>query len=71
MTLGQLLQQWMDTRSVKAADVARGTGLTPAYLSRVLSDERKPSVKTLVKIADALLLDDKARGRLLTLAAGR
>jgi transcriptional regulator with XRE-family HTH domain len=52
------LKMVMDEYSIKAADLAKGTGLTPGAISKILSDNRrKIHAETAFKVAGFLKID--------------
>lgn len=52
------LKQVMEEKNIKAADLAKGTGLTRSAISKILSDDkRKVHAETAFKIADYLNID--------------
>ena len=51
----QRLMELIEEKKIKAADIARGTGLSPAAISKYLSDEKKqPEFIPILKIAKFL-----------------
>lgn len=52
MNFTELLKEWMNRLGTKQADLVKGTGITPACISRYMSGERKPNQRNVDRIMD-------------------
>lgn len=50
MNFTELLKEWMNRLGTKQADLVKGTGITPAGISRYMSGERKPNQRNVDRI---------------------
>ena len=53
---GQIIRAKRQKKNVKAVDLAKELGITPAYLSLIESNQRKPDGDLLLRIQDLLEL---------------
>ena len=53
---GQIIRAKRQSKNVKAVDLAKELGITPAYLSLIESNQRKPDGDLLLRIQDLLEL---------------
>lgn len=60
-TVAAILQTWLETRRLSAAELARAANVKPDSMSRFLSGERTPGQETRQRLADALILPAKDR----------
>ena len=49
---GQIIRAKRQSKNVKAVDLAKELGITPAYLSLIESNQRKPDGDLLLRIQD-------------------
>ena len=65
----RLLREWMEKRAISLNQLAERSGVSPAFLSRILNRERGlPSDKTILRLAQELDLEPAER---LLIEAGR
>ena len=53
---GQIIRAKRQSKNIKAVDLAKELGITPAYLSLIESNQRKPDGDLLLRIQDLLEL---------------
>ena len=66
---GAALSEQLSKRKMQQSDLARQTGVTSAYISRLANGASSPSPQWVDLIADTLKLPDHERGRLHAAAA--
>jgi len=62
MSYGKTIKKYRLERKMTQVELAKKAGLTDVWISHLENERRKPSLKTAIKLADALLitLDDLA-----------
>ena len=57
LTVGRRIEKMMIDKGMKQIELARVTGISQTVLSRYINEWRMPTVKNIVKIANALNVD--------------
>ena len=52
--MGDKITEVMKTKGISQKELVRATGITQSNLSKIQNNNHMPSVKSLIKIADAL-----------------
>jgi repressor LexA len=55
--LGQYIEEWLTEHDKSQGWLAYKTGLTPAAISRIINQPRKPKAETLLALAEAMRVD--------------